>query len=156
MNTQSLGLIEVIGLSNAIEAADAGVKSANVTLLGYELTNGSGLVLVKFIGEISEVQTAVDAAINAVEQKNGKVHAYKTIARLSNGIESLLIQVQPLVKKENKENITTRSINIPIHNITEVVDETSCCSGDSCLDIIERQEVVKPNSVKSKTKKVGK
>jgi microcompartment protein CcmL/EutN len=43
----ALGIIETVGLAAAIEAADTGVKSADVKLLGYELTKGYGLVAVK-------------------------------------------------------------------------------------------------------------
>ena len=39
---KSLGLIETQGLAGGIEAADAAVKSANVELIGYELTKGGG------------------------------------------------------------------------------------------------------------------
>ena len=38
MIKQSIGLIETVGLSAAIAAADTAVKSANVTLIGYELS----------------------------------------------------------------------------------------------------------------------
>ena len=36
----SLGLIEVVGLVGAIEAADTAVKAANVRVIDYELTKG--------------------------------------------------------------------------------------------------------------------
>ena len=41
MQKEALGMIETKGLVGAIEAADAMVKSANVTLVGYEKI-GSG------------------------------------------------------------------------------------------------------------------
>ena len=45
MQQKSLGLIETQGLAAGIEAADAAVKSANVELVGYELTKGGGWTL---------------------------------------------------------------------------------------------------------------
>jgi ethanolamine utilization protein EutM len=42
MNLQALGLIETVGLAAAIEAADAAVKAADVSLVGYERTRGAG------------------------------------------------------------------------------------------------------------------
>ncbi|MCG3055827.1 BMC domain-containing protein, partial [Escherichia coli] len=36
MSGKSLGLIETVGMSAAVEAADAAMKSANVSLVGYE------------------------------------------------------------------------------------------------------------------------
>ena len=43
MQQEALGMVETKGLVGAIEAADAMVKSANVSLVGYEKI-GSGLV----------------------------------------------------------------------------------------------------------------
>ena len=45
MNSDALGMVETKGLVGAIEAADAMVKAANVSLVGYEKI-GSGLVTV--------------------------------------------------------------------------------------------------------------
>ncbi|MDY2788719.1 MAG: BMC domain-containing protein, partial [Atopobium sp.] len=38
--TQALGMVETKGLVGAVEAADAMVKAANVTLVGKELVGG--------------------------------------------------------------------------------------------------------------------
>ena len=59
---KSLGLIETQGLAGGIEAADAAVKSANVELIGYELTRGGGWTTVKIQGDVGAVKAAVDAA----------------------------------------------------------------------------------------------
>ena len=45
----ALGMIETIGLVSAIEAADAGLKAAQVRLLGTDYVRG-GLVMVRFEG----------------------------------------------------------------------------------------------------------
>jgi len=60
MKQQALGMIETKGLVPAIEAADAGVKAANVKLVGYEIVQG-GLVLVAFLGDVAAVQASVGA-----------------------------------------------------------------------------------------------
>lgn len=52
MLKMSLGNIEVYGLAAALEAADAATKSANVKLIGYEATDGLGMVAVKIEGEV--------------------------------------------------------------------------------------------------------
>ncbi|MDI3312008.1 MAG: BMC domain-containing protein, partial [Thermoanaerobacterium sp.] len=49
MEQQALGMVETRGLVAAIEAADAMVKAANVTLIGTEKI-GSGLVTVMVRG----------------------------------------------------------------------------------------------------------
>ena len=64
---QALGLIETRGLVGAIEAADAGVKAADVALVGKEFAD-AGLVTVYFQGEVAAVKAAVDAGAAAAER----------------------------------------------------------------------------------------
>jgi microcompartment protein CcmL/EutN len=63
----ALGLIETRGLVGALEAADAGLKAANVRLLGSERAD-AGLVTVKFVGDVAAVKAAVDAGAAAAER----------------------------------------------------------------------------------------
>lgn len=67
----ALGMIETIGLVSAIEAADVGLKTASVRLLGTDYVRG-GLVMVRFEGEVAAVQAAVDAGV-AAAGKVGRV-----------------------------------------------------------------------------------
>lgn len=60
MQQEALGMVETKGLVSAIEAADTMVKSANVTLVGYEKI-GSGLVTVMVRGDVGAVKAATDA-----------------------------------------------------------------------------------------------
>ena len=55
MQQEALGMVETKGLVGAIEAADAMVKSANVSLVGYEKI-GSGLVTVMVRGDVGRRQ----------------------------------------------------------------------------------------------------
>ncbi|SDF56460.1 BMC domain-containing protein [Sporolituus thermophilus] len=80
MANNALGMIETVGLAAAIEAADAAVKAASVTLLGYELTRGGGLVLVKLIGDVGAVKAAVAAGAQSAQKVN-KVWSTHVIAR---------------------------------------------------------------------------
>lgn len=64
---QALGMVETKGLVAAIEAADAMVKAANVTLIGKERI-GSGLVTVMVRGDVGAVKSAVDAGAAAAER----------------------------------------------------------------------------------------
>ena len=64
---QSLGMIETKGLVAAIEAADAMVKAANVTLIGKEQVGG-GLVTVLVRGDVGAVKASVDAGAAAAER----------------------------------------------------------------------------------------
>lgn len=64
MMYDALGMVETHGLVGAIEAADAMVKAANVTLVGREKI-GSGLVTVMVRGDVGAVKAAVDAGAAA-------------------------------------------------------------------------------------------
>ena len=46
-------------MSAAVEAADAAMKSANVSRVGYELTKGGGMVTVKLEGEVGAINRCV-------------------------------------------------------------------------------------------------
>ena len=64
---EALGMIETRGLIGAVEAADAMVKSANVTLVGYEKI-GSGLVTVMVRGDVGAVKAAVESGSAAASR----------------------------------------------------------------------------------------
>jgi ethanolamine utilization protein EutM len=63
----ALGMVETKGLVGSIEAADAMVKAANVTLIG-KVHVGGGLVTVMVRGEVGAVKAAVDAGAAAAER----------------------------------------------------------------------------------------
>ena len=86
---KSLGLIETQGLLGGITAADAAVKSANVELIGYELTKGGGWTTVKIQGDVGAVKAAVDAAKIAAG-KVCRVVSTKVIARPARALDSLV------------------------------------------------------------------
>jgi microcompartment protein CcmL/EutN len=92
MTAKAVGLIETIGLAAAIEAADAAVKAANITLLGYENTKGGGRITVKFVGDVGAVQSAV-AAGSAAALRLGQVESCLVMPRPHHEIEALLKQV---------------------------------------------------------------
>ncbi|HYN85367.1 MAG TPA: BMC domain-containing protein [Pyrinomonadaceae bacterium] len=64
---QALGMVECMGLVAMIEAADAMVKSANVTLVGYEKID-AGLVTAIVRGDVAAVRAAVDAGAAAASR----------------------------------------------------------------------------------------
>ena len=85
---EALGMVETRGLVAAIEAADAMVKAANVTLIGSEKI-GSGLVSVMVRGDVGAVKAAVEAGGDAA-QKLGEVVATHVIPRPHGDVEKLL------------------------------------------------------------------
>ena len=63
----ALGMVETKGLVGSIEAADAMVKAANVTLIGKEQI-GAGLVTVMVRGDVGAVKAATDAGASAASR----------------------------------------------------------------------------------------
>ena len=64
MKYDALGMIETKGLVGSIEAADAMVKAANVTLIGKEFIGG-GLVTVMVRGDVGAVKAATEVGAAA-------------------------------------------------------------------------------------------
>ena len=85
---EALGMVETRGLVAAIEAADAMVKAANVTLIGSEKI-GSGLVSIMVRGDVGAVKSAVEAG-GAAASRLGEVIATHVIPRPHNDVEKLL------------------------------------------------------------------
>lgn len=76
---EALGLIETKGLVALIEASDAMLKAANVTLVGWQKI-GSGLVTAMVLGDVAAVKAAVDAGASAA-QRVGEVVGSNVIPR---------------------------------------------------------------------------
>ena len=84
---QALGMIETKGLVGSIEAADAMVKAANVTLIG-KVHVGGGLVTVMVRGDVGAVKAAVDAG--AAAERVGELISIHVIPRPHNEVEGIL------------------------------------------------------------------
>ena len=87
-NMQDLGMIETKGLVGSVEAADAMVKAANVTLTGKVLVGG-GLVTVMVRGDVGAVKAAVDAGAAAAERV-GELISIHVIPRPHSEVEMIL------------------------------------------------------------------
>lgn len=85
MTGEALGVIETIGLVPAIEAADASLKAANVSLEGVELP-GAGLVAIVLRGDVSSVKASVAAGASAGERL-GRIFSTTVIARTADGLD---------------------------------------------------------------------
>jgi microcompartment protein CcmL/EutN len=85
---KALGLIETQGLTAAIEAADAAVKSAYVVVTDIEITE-PGLVTVKLRGGVADIQAAVEAGA-AAARRVGEVVSAHVIANLHEDVEKIL------------------------------------------------------------------
>ena len=88
MERGALGLVETKGLVAAIEAADAMVKAANVSLLKKEMI-GSGLVTVMVRGDVGAVKAAVEAGV-AAAKRVGELVSQHVIPSPHTDVEQIL------------------------------------------------------------------
>jgi len=84
----ALGMIETKGEIGAIEAADAMVKAAKVTLIGKDFVGG-GYVTVMVRGEVGAVKAAVDAG-GAAASRIGELVSVHVIPRPHEEVEFIL------------------------------------------------------------------
>lgn len=85
----ALGMIETRGYIGAVEAADAMLKAANVTMLGTEKI-GSGLITVMVQGDVGAVKAAVDAGTAAADRV-GEVVSTHVIPRPHTDVTNTMI-----------------------------------------------------------------
>ncbi len=86
----ALGMVETRGLVGAVEAADAMVKAANVTLIGSEYVGG-GYVTVMVRGDVGAVKAATDAGA-AAAKRIGELVSVHVIPRPHGDVEMILPQ----------------------------------------------------------------
>ena len=89
---QALGMIETKGLVGAIEAADAMVKAANVTLIGRVIVGGA-LVTVFVRGDVRATKAAVDAGAAAADRV-GELISTHVIPRPHEEVEYILPSIE--------------------------------------------------------------
>jgi microcompartment protein CcmL/EutN len=81
---EALGMIETRGLVSLIEASDAMVKAAKVTLVGWEKI-GSGYVTALVRGDVAAVKAATDAGA-AAARRVGELVSVHVIPRPADGL----------------------------------------------------------------------
>lgn len=88
MPQEALGLIETKGLIGSVEAADAMVKAANVSLIGKEYI-GAAYVTVMVRGDVGAVKAATDAGA-AAARRVGELVSVHVIPRPHAEVERIL------------------------------------------------------------------
>ncbi len=91
MVKEALGMVETKGLIGSIEAADAMVKAANVTLVG-QVQIGAALVTAMVRGDVGAVKAATDAGAQAAQRVGELLHVH-VIPRLHAETEKLIPQI---------------------------------------------------------------
>ncbi|MCC6745025.1 MAG: ethanolamine utilization microcompartment protein EutM [Acidobacteria bacterium] len=85
---EALGMIETRGLVAMVEASDAMVKAANVTLVGYEKI-GAGFVTAIVRGDVAAVKAATDAGA-AAARRVGELISVHVIPRPHGTVDDVL------------------------------------------------------------------
>lgn len=90
MSTAAVGSIETKGFPGILAAADAMVKAGRVTLVGY-IRVGSARFNINIRGDVSEVKTAMDAGIEAIERTYGaSLESWVIIPRPHENVDCVL------------------------------------------------------------------
>lgn len=127
---KALGLIETKGTLAAVEAADAMVKAADVTLV--EKTRvGGGLVTITVTGDVAAVQAAVDAGAAAVERIAASSLAAKlVIPRPHEELEILFTpkgpggKTDPGVRDEEEPEAEDAAVGDAVEEVVKEVEES--------------------------------
>lgn len=154
MAKNALGLIETVGLAAALEAADAAMKAANVKLIGYELTKGGGLVVIKLTGDVGAVKAAIEAGkmagskVNTVwaahiiprphQQLAGILESKETVG-IKNAVEPAVpLQIQVTIEAELSENMVEE---IPIE-VSELLpkEQAGVPSNEEVVPVVKEAE----------------
>lgn len=133
----ALGLIETKGLVGAIEAADAMVKAADVKLVSKEKVTGA-LMVIKVVGDVAAVKSAVDAGAVAA-QRVGELVSSHVIPRPDEQIDQLIFNQQKQGKRSaEKQNDAVPKAKPPIKK--EVKSEPSFPKITEPEDVITKSE----------------
>lgn len=135
MLNNAIGLIETVGFAVGIVVTDAMVKSANVTLIGYEFAKGGGMTVIKIEGNVG----AVNAAISAGKAVAGdKIYSAKVIPRPAKGLESMIYTDETVLAKEK------------VIEIEEKIIETKEIKAEKTEEVKVSKTVEKAESIKEK------
>lgn len=126
----ALGLLEVYGLVAGMEAADAALKSANVRIINYAITQ-PGMVTLVFEGDLAACRAALDAG-SAAASKLGHVVCRKEMGRPHKNTEWFVqsftdkdegkkTKPKPEPKTEEKVEVKTEASKAEVK--TEVIAE---------------------------------
>lgn len=153
MINKAIGLIEVIGFTNAVVAADESLKAASVKLIGVEKVDG-GIVTVKLMGDVSAVMAAVEAG-KAKVINTGNFRAAHVIPRLDPEVFCILQDVQSK-KEESKEvieevqTVVAEDLNNEV-NIVKEVQAVTTETLNNKVEITEEVQVVMTEALNNET-----
>jgi ethanolamine utilization protein EutM len=136
MSQQALGMIETVGYTTAVSAADAALKAANVTVAGVERVIGVGGALgvtIHLVGDVAAVTSAVQAGREEAE-KVGRVLSSHVIPRTHMEVDEKILPLFQLKRQlrektqggwTKKEKAKGNQEATPLEPDGEAPDQTS-------------------------------
>jgi len=140
MPGKALGMVETRGLVASIEAADAMVKAAKVTLVGKERAK-AGLITIMVLGETAAVTSAVDAGA-AAAQRVGELVSTHVIPRPDDQM-SVIIPGGDSKKEVSKEKPKPAKKTVTEKKEKPVKEKESIRPSKKASPIIEIEEEIK-------------
>lgn len=151
--TVSLGVIETLGLTSAIHAADAACKAAGVSLTGYRKA-GSGLVSVYFEGEISAVKAAIDCGLDVISSQDFEAMSL-VLARPDSSVLEMLAS-GPICSEPESESLPQAMKQPEQELISQAVAAKPLVKSETQADESFDTPMVKVTSAKPAVSKVSK
>ena len=139
MPGKALGMVETKGLVASIEAADAMVKAAKVTLIGKERAQ-AGLITIMVVGDTAAVKAAVDAGA-AAAQRVGELVSTHVIPRPDDQLSSI-IPSGDFEKVGSKEKPKPVRKTVAVEKEKPVKEKKSTESSKKILPEIEIEEEI--------------
>jgi microcompartment protein CcmL/EutN len=146
-------MVETRGLVASIEAADAMVKAAKVTLISKEKITG-GLVTIMVAGETAAVKSAVDAGA-AAAQRVGELVSTHVIPRPDDQVNEIVtgigdlkdvIESRPEVtavkresRKSEKKKVRVSKVKEEKAELEEIIPETESKETTSRIEKLKRE-----------------
>ncbi len=169
MHGKALGMVETRGLVASIEAADAMVKAAKVTLVGKERAK-AGLITIMVMGETAAVKSAVDAGA-AAAQRVGELVSIHVIPRPDDQMSAIIpggdskkegrkeksIPARKTVTVKKEKPVEEKKSTEPAKKTSpkiEIEEEIKIKETSSTIDRLREEALGKKVAKKEKEKKV--
>lgn len=146
----TLGLLEAVGLTAAITAADAMVKAADVQMVNMERAKGQGWITIMVTGDVAAVQAAI-ATGQALLQQMDRYVASQVISRTAEGLMDVVGQSKDPAFTPKQEDIQVKEA---VEEIVKVITPPAESVEVVALEM-EGVEEETPPAVKQPAKKTS-
>lgn len=138
---EALGVIETLGFTTAMQAADAAIKAAHVRL-GEWVKVGGGKVNIIIRGDVAAVKSAVDAGVAFAEQV-GQVQGQTIIPSPSNKLSPLFpIEIDLVPETKGAKTSELKAIGIlETRGFVPLIDGVDAAVKAASVEIVEWRQV---------------